>query len=218
MVLAIVHFEANEKASCLKHLRNITHQQRRLLQVFYNNLTDAKISHKVWLSYCQGFQGWGVGRMVDGKYVQYDGLSGNHVLAFQAMDAFFGMDRYLSDENLVRYIPARQREFGLALRRHSLRRQIKDGEDLEITEEIRRIVNQMRVSCHACILLAPLTGHQVFRAAHRTRVMPYLEHPAPERKVMTAGKSVLESENTMSTREALEPLDEMLTTRLSQTI
>ena len=58
---------------------------------------------------------------------------------------------------------------------------------------------------------------KVFRAAHRARVMPYLEQPAPERLAMTAGKSVLESLN-MNTKEALTSLDEMLATRLKQTI
>ena len=59
---------------------------------------------------------------------------------------------------------------------------------------------------------------QMFRAAHRTRVMPYLEEPAPERMTMTAGKSVLEGPTTKDTKEALKVLDEMLVTRLKQTV
>lgn len=48
--------------------------------------------------------------------------------------------------------------------------------------------------------------------------MPYLEQPAPERLMMTAGKSVLEGPATKDTKEALKGLDEMLVTRLKQTI
>ena len=48
--------------------------------------------------------------------------------------------------------------------------------------------------------------------------MPYLEQPAPERLTMTAGKSVLESPTTKDTKEALKVLDEMLVTRLKQTV
>lgn len=48
--------------------------------------------------------------------------------------------------------------------------------------------------------------------------MPYLEQPAPERLAMTAGKSVLEGPATKNTKEALKPLDQMLVTRLKETI
>jgi hypothetical protein len=59
---------------------------------------------------------------------------------------------------------------------------------------------------------------QVFRTAHRTRVMSYLEEPAPERFVMTAGKSVLEGPTTKDTKEALKVLDQMLVNRLKETV
>lgn len=48
--------------------------------------------------------------------------------------------------------------------------------------------------------------------------MPYLEQPAPERFTMTAGKSVLESASTKGTKEALKVLDQMLVTRLKETV
>ena len=58
----------------------------------------------------------------------------------------------------------------------------------------------------------------MFRAAHRARVMSYLEQPAPERLVMTAGKSVLESASTKDTKDALKVLDDMLVQRLKETV
>lgn len=48
--------------------------------------------------------------------------------------------------------------------------------------------------------------------------MPYLEQPAPERLVMTAGKSVIEGPTTKDTQEALKALDQLLVTRLKETI
>lgn len=48
--------------------------------------------------------------------------------------------------------------------------------------------------------------------------MPYLEQSAPERLMMTAGKSVLETPSTKDTREALKVLDDMLVVRLKQTV
>lgn len=48
--------------------------------------------------------------------------------------------------------------------------------------------------------------------------MSYLQQPAPERLIMTAGKSVLEGSTAEETIEALEALDQMLVTRLNETI
>ena len=48
--------------------------------------------------------------------------------------------------------------------------------------------------------------------------MPYLEQPAPERLVMTAGKSVLEGPETRGIKDALKVLDDMLASRLVQTV
>ncbi|KAF4237968.1 hypothetical protein CNMCM6457_000445 [Aspergillus fumigatiaffinis] len=202
MVDAIVAFEENRKADSLQRLQQLKPKLDKIYQVFYDGLVDAKVSRKVWLSYCQGFQGWGVGRVIDGRHVKYDGLSGNHVLIFQAIDAFFGMERYLIDENMIRYIPVRQREFTSVLRRHSIRAQIEKGEYEEIRADISKLVQAMRV----------------FRAAHRTRVIPYLKQPAPERLIMTAGKSVLENEGSNGLEDALAPLNKMMTTRLQETV
>jgi hypothetical protein len=146
MVRAIISFDDDDnKIACVKHLEKITSGIRHLLLVFYDNLTESRVSHSVWLSYIQGFQGWGVGRMVNGEFIKYDGLSGNHVLFFQALDAFLGMDRYLTDENMIRYIPVNQRELCLALKRHSLRNMARDKGYVMIEEEFKKIVNQLKV-------------------------------------------------------------------------
>ncbi|KAL8770386.1 MAG: hypothetical protein Q9194_005182 [Teloschistes cf. exilis] len=202
MVRAIMSFQEGDKVETVRHLEAITFRLRHLLRIFYDNLTESRVAHSVWLSYVQGFQGWGVGKFINGEFVKYDGLSGNHVLFFQALDAFLGLDRYLTDENMDRYIPARQRELCLAMKKYGFRDQLKGAEDKGIGEEIKKIVNHMKV----------------FRAAHRTRVMPYLEQPAPERMTMTAGKSVLEGPNTKDTKEALKVLDQMLLHRLQLTV
>ncbi len=220
MVRAIISFEQNDKVSSIKHLENITFKVRQLLLVFYENLTESRVSHSVWLSYIQGFQGWGVGRTVDGEFIKYDGLSGNHVLFFQALDAFLGMDRYLTDENMIRYIPVHQREFCLALKKHSFRNKLKDQSDTDIEDEIRKIVYHLKVCFYPQLQYVQTVFDmiQVFRAAHRARVMPYLEQPAPERLTMTAGKSVLEGPTAQDTKEALKSLDQMLITRLKETV
>jgi len=217
MVRAITSFDKNDKTSCLKNLENITWRLRDLLLVFYENLIESRVSHSVWLSYVQGFQGWGVGRMINRELVKYDGLSGNHVLFFQALDAFLGMDRYLTDENMIRYIPFNQRELCVAFKKHSFRNKLHPESDTRIEEEVAKIVNHLKV-CLASFFLMVSNRTQVFRAAHRARVMSYLEQPAPERLTMTAGKSVLEGLTEKDTKAALKSLDQMLLTRLKETI
>ena len=147
MVQSVVSFEVGDRESCVKHLENVTLRLRNLLLVFYENLHNGRVSRSVWLSYVQGFQGWGVGRMADGKYIKYDGLSGNHVLFFQALDAFLGMDRYLTDENMIRYIPVKQRELCLAFRKHTLCSKLKEESDTMIKNEMNKIVNRLKVYC-----------------------------------------------------------------------
>lgn len=125
MVHAIISFEQNDKVLCGSRLENITYRLRHLLQVFYKNLTESRVSHSVWSSYVQGFQGWGISTEVDSKLVRYDELSGNHVLFSQALDAFLGMDSYLTNENIVRYIPVNQRRLCLVLKKFSFRNKLK---------------------------------------------------------------------------------------------
>jgi hypothetical protein len=47
--------------------------------------------------------------------------------------------------------------------------------------------------------------------------MTYLRTPAPERMVMTAGKSVLEVEGSKELDALLKPLDDLMTARLKAT-
>ena len=145
MVCAIISFEDDDRLSCVRHLENISQRLRHLLLVFFEGLTDSRVSRSVWLSYIQGFQGWGVGKVVNGQFVKYDGLSGNHVLFFQALDAFLGMDRYLTDENMVRYIPVNQRELCVAFKKHSFRNKLKEPGDFEVEEKVMAIVKQLKV-------------------------------------------------------------------------
>lgn len=149
MVLASVAFKEERKEGCLHHVKNIAHQIRELLPIFYDNMKDSRISRTVWLSYVQGFQGWGVGSIVNGASEKHDGLSGNQLLFFQAVDAFLGLGRYLPDENMERYVPVNQRQLCLAIKKHSIRDRLGDG-DVLLKDEFAKIVNHMRVSHSSC--------------------------------------------------------------------
>lgn len=131
--------------TCLKYLESIGFRLRRLLRLFFENLIESRVSHSVWLSYVQGFQAWGVGRIVNGEVVKYDGLSGNQVLIFRALDAFLDMGSYLSDEQSNRYIPVNQRKICHSLRKHSFRKSAQANGYIKIEYGFKNIVNHLRV-------------------------------------------------------------------------
>ncbi|KAK6209348.1 hypothetical protein LQW54_006335 [Pestalotiopsis sp. IQ-011] len=203
MVVAILSFEDGDRVRSLRHLERVTVNLREMLGIFYEKLSERHISHKAWLSYVQGFQAWGVGRVIDGEYVKSDGLSGNHVLVFQALDAFLGMKPFLSDDVSSKYIPGNQRRLSTSLRDSGFRDKVNAAGDESLKAEMSKIANHLRV----------------FRAAHRARVMSYLEEPAPERFPMTAGMSVLAYESDSKTlKQSIAPLDELLASRLRDTV
>ena len=148
-------------------LKSINTQLRLPFKVYYDTLVDSKIPRSLWLSYVQGFQGWAAGEIIDGKYVEYDGLSGNQLLLFQVVDAFIGLDRYLNEENMHRYIPLSQRKLTISLRQHSFRHKAKEEGDSEIEAEMLKIVKQLRVclpffikryDTHEIVILGISTG------------------------------------------------------------
>ncbi|KAJ5577604.1 uncharacterized protein N7459_006568 [Penicillium hispanicum] len=123
-------------------------------RIFYDvelmNLHDTRMPRSIWLRYVQGFQAWGIGELIDGRFVKYDGLSGNNALAFQALDAFLGMPLYLKDEDMTRYIPVRQRNLVYTLQKYCFRGRIegKDGE--RVAELFKMIAKQLKVCRFRC--------------------------------------------------------------------
>lgn len=83
--------------------------------------------------------------MVDGEMVVYDGVSGSHTTFFMALDAFLGMDQYLSQENASRCIPHNQRALCASLRKHSFISRLQAEGDEDIVEASQKIVNHLKV-------------------------------------------------------------------------
>ncbi|GES61221.1 indoleamine 23-dioxygenase protein [Aspergillus terreus] len=128
IVAATIAFTSTNISTTLNHLRAINAHLLFPLKFYYDTLTDAKISRSVWMTYVQGFQGWGAGHLTaNGEYIEYDGLSGNQLLLPMIIDAFTGMPLYLTEESMKRYIPVQQREFVDSMFR-ATHRQISAGE------------------------------------------------------------------------------------------
>ncbi|KAL4956385.1 hypothetical protein BDW69DRAFT_203246 [Aspergillus filifer] len=201
ITLAITHYTNGNKPACLFSLNRITSLLPDLLKIFYKTLTENIISPKVWMHYVQGPTGWGAGEIINGEYVEYDGLSGSHIPFFRVVDAFLGIVAYFDAQKEGVYIPRNQRVFCDRVRQGNFRRVAEERGDMEIVHVLEGIV---RLS-------------KTFRAAHRSRIHKYLSAPAPERLIMTAGKSVLESEEIPEIETAIEHLDGILAKRISET-
>lgn len=145
IVNSISQYQARDREACLTSLQAIVKLIRHPIKIYYDTLVDSKISRSVWMAYCQGFQGWAAGELINGVYVEYDGLSGNQLLFCQVIDAFLSLEPYLTEQNRHRYIPVRQRQFSDSVSKHSFRRTAIKAEDEEIEAEMRKIVKQMRV-------------------------------------------------------------------------
>lgn len=151
MIRAVITFSRGDTAACAKHVANVTSQLRFVMGTYMNNMHDKVIAQSIWLSRVQGFYGWGIGHFDADKneWEKYDGLSGNQVLLFQALDAFLGIEQYLSPRDQDRNVPERQRELCYALRKHSFRSQLSDlvydDNVAEISHSIDAILKRLRV-------------------------------------------------------------------------
>lgn len=145
MIMAILSFKEQDKKQTLKHLKAINVHIKPALKIFLDYLVDAKISKKYWMRYVQGIQGWAAGHIVDGEYIEYDGLSGNQLLLLHCIDAFIGLDPYLPTENTLRYIPRLQRELSQSFSAHNFRLQAEQANDSSIIGEMDAIAKQLRV-------------------------------------------------------------------------
>jgi hypothetical protein len=152
MVHAIVAFAEGDKGACARHVASITSQLRLVLGSYMDNLHDMIVARSVWLSRIQGFYAWGIGHYDEGTqdWDKFDGLSGNQVLLFQALDAFLAIEQYLSPRDQERNVSKRQREFCHALRRHSFRAILietpHDADVVEILRNFDEILKRLRVS------------------------------------------------------------------------
>ncbi|KAJ5903316.1 hypothetical protein N7504_005699 [Penicillium tannophilum] len=145
LVKSIVCYEQGQREACVACLEVIRTHLPHALDTYRSALVNSKIPHSLWMPYVQGFQAWGAGEIIDGTYVEYDGLSGNQQPLFHFIDAFLGIDPYLTEESLERYIHSSQRKLSIALRKHSFRQRAILAGHKEIEAEMEKIKNHIRV-------------------------------------------------------------------------
>lgn len=159
MIFAVIAYARGEMGACATHMESIAAQLRNVLQSYYDRMHDQKIARSVWLPHVQGFFAWGVGHIdeASGEWIRFDGLSGNQVLLFQALDAFLGIEPYLSLRDRERNVPARQRALCSIFEKHSFRRQLidapQDGDTDRIRIQFEEILKRLRVSLPVALIL-----------------------------------------------------------------
>ncbi|KAH8793671.1 hypothetical protein DL96DRAFT_1568566 [Flagelloscypha sp. PMI_526] len=200
MTRAVSFWKSGNMAACLEEIVKANDSLSQILACYYEIMNDSQIPRSYWMRYSQGFQSWGCTHLVKGASVTFVGLSGNQLVVFQAVDAFLGMEPYLSLQDLERYIPSAQREFLVSLKENSF------------YEDSHRLGSDAAFITGQLKQMARL--NKKFREAHRSRVRPYLSEPAPERKMMTAGKGILEQGDRATLKDVLAFSDDFLVRRI----
>lgn len=83
--------------------------------------------------------------MLDGTYTEYDGLSGGHLVIFNLLDVFLGLDTFIDEAKLEYYMPFAQRRFIASVKKCSFRDQAKQAGDVELEMQFNAIAKQLRV-------------------------------------------------------------------------
>lgn len=108
-------------------------------------MVNSRIPPDIFVPYIQGFYGWAAGEVLDGKYTEYDGLSGGHLVVFNLLDVFLGLDTFIDEEKLENYIPFAQRRFIASVKKCSFREAAKRAGDVELEMQFHAIAKQLRV-------------------------------------------------------------------------
>ena len=142
---SIDYFERGDKVQCAEKIGSIFRQLQSVFQAFYKTFVPSTVSPDVWLSYVQGFHGWAAGTIDGETYIEYDGVQGGQTVLIQVIDAFLGMDPFLSTEAFCRHVTYYQRGFIDSVRRHSFHQQALHGGDGEINTYMNSIARLMHV-------------------------------------------------------------------------
>lgn len=86
----------------------------------------------MFVAYIQGFHGWAAGEMIDGTYVEYDGVSGANLVMFVMLDYFLGLKPFLKEEDFPKYFSSTQRSFLAAIKSNTFRDKAKEIGDPKI--------------------------------------------------------------------------------------
>lgn len=146
---SIISFEKGYKQKCHKHLKAVNAYLPKAAKVYYDWVNEPKIPRSVFVPYLQGFHGWAAGEVVDGKYTEFDGVSGAQGVLFNLLDIFLGLKTFLDEESFVKYFPTSQRRFMDSVKKHAFREAAKRDGDVELEKQFKTMVKQIRVCAYS---------------------------------------------------------------------
>lgn len=146
---SIISFEKGYKQKCHKHLKAVNAYLPKAAKVYYDWVNEPKIPRSVFVPYLQGFHGWAAGEVVDGKYTEFDGVSGAQGVLFNLLDIFLGLKTFLDEESFVKYFPTSQRRFMDSVKKHAFREAAKRDGDVELEKQFETMVKQIRVCAYS---------------------------------------------------------------------
>ena len=111
--------------------------------MYYNEVIGSRIPPDIFVAYIQGFYGWAAGEMLDGKYTEYDGLSGGHLVIFNLLDVSLGLDTSIDEAKFENYITSAQRGFIASVKKCSFRDKAKQAGDVELEMQLNAIAKQL---------------------------------------------------------------------------
>ncbi len=134
--------------SCLAHVETAFINLRKVMQNLYDKMNDPHVARTIWVRHVSGIHSWGLTLETDDPPVEYGGLSGSQILLFLAVDAFLGIDRYHTDEELRMHISQNMRDVAATIRKTSFRKLLSESieEDVALEKALGRMVKQLRVS------------------------------------------------------------------------
>ncbi|PRP89602.1 hypothetical protein PROFUN_00866 [Planoprotostelium fungivorum] len=160
----------------------------------FNNLKEHNVSSKWWLPYGQGFYGWTLHNR--------DGISGNQTLFIRVMDSLLNLPtnegKAFADKAGTEHVPDADWNFVSAIRAANLRQYADKYPELDA--EIQEAVKQLRL----------------WRMAHIPKARKYESAPAPERKMMTAGNSLITEVKFGTPTETISQMAQMFVARLQR--
>ncbi|KAJ5370770.1 uncharacterized protein N7496_006862 [Penicillium cataractarum] len=161
LVQSIRCYEKGQRQACLAHLQGISIHLKSVFRIYYENVVESKIPRHVFTAYIQGFHGWAAGEFIEDEYVEYDGTSGAHLVLFNVLDYFLGLEPFFDEQDFMRYFSHSQRRFMASVKAHAFRTAAEQANNFGLTEQFEKIAKQLRswnYALNTVILNPPANG------------------------------------------------------------
>jgi hypothetical protein len=143
-----------QKQACIEHLQGVSVHLKSVFQIYYEYIVESKDPRHVFTAYIQGFHGWAAGELINDEYVEYDGSSGAHLVLFNALDYFLGLEPFFHEQDFIKYFSYSQRRFMASIKAHAFRPAAEQADNTGLVQQFEKIAKQLRVSFHETFIIS----------------------------------------------------------------